>query len=90
MSTSTSTTYDPDIDPGPQTTLLDPQMMFIEDIIEDGRDFPQMHDPERIAVWEFYPRDHVDERTPDIETKRTKAYLVAWELRKDHKIPPLR
>ncbi|MGB3330795.1 MAG: hypothetical protein WBA46_17665 [Thermomicrobiales bacterium] len=84
------TVYDPDTDLGPETTLLDPHMMFIEDIIEDERDFPQMHDPERIAVWEFYPKDHVDERTPDIVTKRTKAYIVAWELRKDHPAPPFR
>lgn len=84
------TVYDPDTDLGPSISPLDAHALFVEDLIYDERDFPQMHDPDRIPVWEFFLKDHVDERTPDIETKRTKAYLVAWELRKDHKIPPLR
>jgi hypothetical protein len=82
-----SATYDPDTDLGPPITSLDAHALFVEDLIYDERDFPQMRDPERIAVWEIHPKDHVDGRTPDIETKRTKAYIIGWELRKDHPIP---
>ena len=45
-----SATYDPDTDLGPPITSLDAHALFVEDLIYDERDFPQMRDPERIAV----------------------------------------
>jgi hypothetical protein len=77
-------TCDPDTDIGPPSLLLDPMIMFYHDLIRDERDFPAMRDPERIPVFEFFSKDHEGDRPPDIETARTKAYIVGWELRKDH------
>ena len=79
--------YDPDTDLGPPNLLLDPQRMFFQDLVTDERDFPSMRDPERIPVFEIYARDHIDPRTPDIETARTKAYIIAWEPRRNHRVP---
>jgi len=81
---------EPETDIGPTSLLLDPMIMFYQDLVRDDRDFPSMRDPERIPVFEFYPKDHHDNRVPDIETRRTKAYIVGWELRKDHPTLPQR
>jgi len=59
-------------------------VMFLHDLIDDEREFSVMQDPERIAVFDVYPKDHEGDRPPDIETARTKAYIVGWEFRKDH------
>ena len=77
-------TCDPDTDIGPPSLLLDPMIMFLHDLIDDEREFSVMQDPERIAVFGVYPKNHEGDRPPDIETVRTKAYIVGWELRKDH------
>lgn len=46
-----------------------------------------MTDPELGPVWEVHLKDYPDERTPDIETARTKAYIIAWEPRRNHMVP---
>lgn len=81
---------DPSTDLGPPIAPVDPYILFCEDLIYDERDFPQMTDPERIPVWEVRFKDDDDDRVPDIETRRTKAYIVGWELRKDHPTLPQR
>jgi hypothetical protein len=68
----------------PESSLEDPMVMFLHDLIDDEREFSVMQDPERIAVFDVYPKDHEGDRPPDIETARTKAYIVGWEFRKDH------
>ncbi|MGC4105687.1 MAG: hypothetical protein QM753_04925 [Thermomicrobiales bacterium] len=77
-------------DPEPEGSLEDPMVMFLHDLIDDEREFAIMQDPERIAVFEVRPKTYRDERVPDIETRRTKAYVVGWELRKDHPTLPQR
>lgn len=81
---------DPETETGPSSLLLGPMIMFYQDLVRDDRDFPFMRDPERIPVFAFYPKDHQDERTPDFETRPTKAYIVGWGLRKNHPTLPQR
>jgi len=81
---------EPEVDRKPESSLEDPMVMFLHDLIDDERDFPLMSDPERIPVFECHSKDYEDGRVPDIETRRTKAYIVGWELRKDHPTLPQR
>jgi len=63
--------------------LTDPGLMFAQDVIAERREIPLLNDPERIAVLEFHTADYEDGRVPDIVTRRTKAYVVRWDLKCD-------
>jgi hypothetical protein len=71
----------------PSVRPINPYSIFIEDVVRDDLDIPQMRDPERIPSLEVHFKTYTDERTPDIETARTKVYITGWEWKKDHPIP---
>lgn len=69
--------------------VYNPDTLFIQDIIADDTLAPQLSDPLRIHTIKVYlkgegPTDH----TPDIRTPRTDVYILAWEDRANHTLPP--
>lgn len=53
--------------------------MFVEDIIANPSIDPQFCDPDRISRIQVYYKGTFPDRTPDISTPRTDAYIIRWE-----------
>ncbi len=62
-----------------KTVLLDPDIMFAQDIMADPDLAPQLSEPDRVPVIEAYAKGTFPDRVPDISTPRTDVYIVAWE-----------
>ena len=56
-----------------------PHTMFVEDIIADPSLAPQLSEPHRIPAIKAYAKGTFPDRTPDISTPRTDAYITHWE-----------
>lgn len=52
--------------------------MFVEDIIADPSIDPQFCDPDRMSRIQVYYKGTFPDRTPDISTPRTDAYITGW------------
>jgi hypothetical protein len=61
------------------TVLLDPDIMFSQDLMADPSLAPQLTDPHRIATIEVYASGTFPDRKPDITTPRTDVYIIGWE-----------
>jgi hypothetical protein len=59
--------------------LLDPDIMFSEDIIANPGIAPQLSDPHRVPSIKVYAKGTFPDRPPDISTPRTDVYIVGWE-----------
>jgi hypothetical protein len=59
--------------------LLDPDILFSLDLMENPSLAPQLADPHRIPTIEVYAKGTFPDREPDIRTPRTDVYIVAWE-----------
>jgi hypothetical protein len=66
-------------DPIFNTVLLDPDIMFSQDLMADPSLAPQLTDPHRIATIEVYARGSFPDREPEIRTPRTDVYITGWE-----------
>lgn len=62
-----------------KTIFLDPDYMFIQDIIADPELAPQLSDPHRTPAIEVYAKGTFPDRPPDISTPRTDVYITGWE-----------
>ncbi len=62
-----------------KSRLLDPDIMFAEDIIADRELAPQLTDPDRIASIKAHAKGTFLNRLPDISTPRTYVYILGWE-----------
>lgn len=62
-----------------KTVLLDPDIMFSQDLMADPSLAPQLTDPNRIATIEVYASGTFPDRKPDIVTPRTDVYITSWE-----------
>jgi len=62
-----------------KTRLLDPDIMFAEDIIADPELAPQLSEPHRIPAIKVYAKGTFPDRPPDISTPRTDVYILGWE-----------
>ena len=63
----------------PRSVLLDPDIMFSQDLMADPELAPQLNDPHRIASIKVYAKGTYPDRKPDISTPRTDVYIVGWE-----------
>ncbi|HWV34768.1 MAG TPA: hypothetical protein VNZ55_03995 [Thermomicrobiales bacterium] len=61
----------------PKTRLLNPRTWFAEDIIADNSSTPALEDPDRTPTLKIYVKGE-GPGNPDIVTRRTEAYIVAW------------
>lgn len=62
-------------------TLLDPDIMFAQDLMADPDIAPQLRDPLRIASIKAYAKGAFPDRPPDIATQRTDVYILGWEAK---------
>ncbi|MGI8406468.1 MAG: hypothetical protein ACR2OE_17185 [Thermomicrobiales bacterium] len=62
-------------------TLLDPDIMFAQDLMADSDIAPQLRDPLRIASIKAYAKGAFPDRPPDIATQRTDVYILGWEAK---------
>lgn len=63
----------------PRSVLLDPDIMFAQDLMANPGLAPQLSDPHRIAAIKAYAKGTFPDRTPDISTPRTDVYITGWE-----------
>lgn len=61
------------------SVLLDPDIMFIQDIIAEPELAPQLSEPDRVPSIKVYAKGTFPDRKPDISTPRTDVYIVGWE-----------
>lgn len=62
-----------------KTALLDPDIMFGQDVIAHPEIAPQLQDRERTPFIKAYRKGTFPHRKPDISTSRTDAYITGWE-----------
>ena len=62
-----------------ENALLDPDIMFTEDLIANPGLAPQLSDPHRVPNIKVYAKGTFPDRPPDISTPRTDVYIVGWE-----------
>ena len=65
--------------PAFKTKLLDPDIMFSQDLMADPTLAPQLTEPDRIARIKVYAKGTFTDRKPDISTPRTDVYILGWE-----------
>lgn len=63
----------------PKSVLLDPDIMFAQDLMADPNLAPQLSDPHRIASIKAYAKGTFPNRRPDISTPHTDVYITDWE-----------
>ncbi len=69
----TETTY--------KTRLLNPRLMFSQDLMANPDLAPQLSEPHRVPVIEIFAKGAFPDRKPDICTPRTDVYIVGWEAK---------
>ena len=62
-----------------KTVLLDPDIMFCQDLMADPSLAPQLTNRDRIASIKVYAKGAFPDRKPDISTPRTDVYITGWE-----------
>ena len=62
-----------------RSVLLDPDFLFVQDIIADPDLTPQLSDPNRTPAIKVYAKGTFPDRPPDISTPRTDVYITHWE-----------
>lgn len=62
-----------------KTKLLDPDIMFSQDIMAEPA--PQLSEPDRIPIIKAYAKGTFPDREPDFTTRRTDVYILGWEPR---------
>ena len=62
-----------------RTVLLDPDIMFSQDLMADPTLAPQLTATDRIASIKAYAKGTFPDRPPDISTPRTDVYILGWE-----------
>ncbi len=61
-----------------KTIFLDPDYMFVQDLIADPTLGPQLSDPHRTPAIKVYAKGTFPDREPDISTPRTDVYITGW------------